>query len=159
MNSQVLCFLGLQPVRPRVHCGIYISGDQRRDHATGGAPALEDDDELELLCEEAGALALEDDDDELELLCEEAGALALEDDDELELLCEEEEEDDDDDAPATLRLLERDERSTGSMMRRRRHQKLPKEPFAFVPRYLHARTSKARMRRDAPGWSTTSNVT
>ena len=140
MNSQVLCFLGLQPVRPRVHCGIYISGDQRRDHATGGAPALEDDDELELLCEEAGALALEDDD-------------------ELELLCEEEEEEDDDDAPATLRLLERDERSTGSMMRRRRHQKLPKESFAFVPRYLHARTSKARMRRDAPGWSTTSNVT
>ena len=140
MNSQVLCFLGLQPVRPRVHCGIYISGDQRRDHATGGAPALEDDDELELLCEEAGALALEDDD-------------------ELELLCEEEEEEDDDDAPATLRLLERDERGTGSMMRRRRHQKLPKESFAFVPRYLHARTSKARMRRDAPGWSTTSNVT
>ena len=141
MNSQVLCFLGLQPVRPRVHCGIYISGDQRRDHATGGAPALEDDDELELLCEEAGALALEDD-DELELLCD-----------------EEEEEEDDDDAPATLRLLERDERGTGSMMRRRRHQKLPKESFAFVPRYLHARTSKARMRRDAPGWSTTSNVT
>ena len=140
MNSQVLCFLGLQPVRPRVHCGIYISGDQRRDHATGGAPALEDDDELELLCEEAGALALEDDD-------------------ELELLCDEEEEEDDDDAPATLRLLERDERGTGSMMRRRRHQKLPKESFAFVPRYLHARTSKARMRRDAPGWSTTSNVT
>jgi hypothetical protein len=65
-----------------------LSGDQRRDHATGGAPALEDDDELELLCEEAGALALEDDD-------------------ELELLCEEEEEEDDDDAPATLRLLER----------------------------------------------------
>ena len=60
MNSQVLCFLGLQPVRPRVHCGIYISGDQRRDHATGGAPALEDDDELELLCEEEEE---EDDDD------------------------------------------------------------------------------------------------
>ena len=59
MNSQVLCFLGLQPVRPRVHCGIYISGDQRRDHATGGAPALEDDDELELLCEEAGATAID----------------------------------------------------------------------------------------------------